>query len=167
MPDLPEMPRRLRQRAKHNGYPVPYSVMWVDGVPDFRVTDGERWLSCVRGRRCAMCGVGLDKGAWFVGGPLCEVNRVFLDPAMHLDCAEFALRVCPFLAAPRSHFSDLERRPAPDAATPSTIVSPERPDRFMLGLAAGYQLIRVNNQPAIYATPWHQVQWWRHGSPIT
>lgn len=166
MPDLP-IPRQLRQRPKQDGFPVPYSVMWVDGKPDFRVTDGQRWLGCVRGRRCALCGIGLGKkGAWFVGGPLCHENRIFLDPAMHQECAEYALRVCPFLAAPRGHFSNLDHRPAPAAAAISPIAADVRPDRFMLGLALGFQLIRMQNQPAILATPWQSVQWWRHGSPI-
>lgn len=88
------------------------------------------------------------------------------DPAMHQECAEYALRVCPFLAAPRGHFSNLDHRPAPAAAAISPIAADVRPDRFMLGLALGFQLIRMQNQPAILATPWQSVQWWRHGSPI-
>jgi len=108
-----DIPRRLRQRPRDpRGYPIPYVVLIrEDGNPDFRASQPNRWLICVERRQCQLCGQRLDGGGWFIGAPECEKSRRFLDPAMHLDCAIYSLRVCPFLAITKAHYSDIARRP--------------------------------------------------------
>ena len=162
-----DMPRRLRQRPKdHRGFPIPFTTLIVDGKPDFRISDPDRWLTCLCDLRCALCGQTLDE-AWFVGGPSCEQSRQFLDPAMHRDCAEFALRTCPFLSMPKGHFSDIERRPPPPGFAMVPGVDPKRPERFMLGRAPGYRRSGGGVGPVIIATaPWLELFWWKDGIRI-
>lgn len=46
---------------------------------------------------------------YFVGGELAVVNRLFFDPPMHKECAEFSLKVCPFLAFKKGYREDLAK----------------------------------------------------------
>jgi hypothetical protein len=158
-----EMPRRLRQRPRYRGYPVPYLAAVSGGIPDFRAPDPQRWQTCVMARVCGLCGQDLQRSAWFIGGPLCAENRVFVDPAMHEDCAEYALRVCPFLAIPKAHYSDHARRPPPASHVTVKVVAPARPERFMLGGTPGWTIIEPSQ--LIRALPWTALRWWRDGAP--
>lgn len=155
------MPQALRQRPRSPSgqLPIPYTVPVIDGVPDFRVSDGEKWLECVTRGLCPLCGEEIKGNFWFVGGPLCHENRLFLDPGMHRDCAEYALQVCPFLASPKGHYANLGQRPPPEGFTVFPIVGPTRPDVFMLGRARSYRV----SGALILADRWLEVVWWRDG----
>lgn len=100
-PGLPPLPDRIKRLRVHRGYPVPYFVQDVDGVPDFRVMDPSKWRACVRSNLCWICGEGLGKYKIFVAGPMCGINRTSAEPPAHRDCAEFAAKACPFLAMPK------------------------------------------------------------------
>lgn len=107
-PELPEMPVRMRTRPiDARGYPVPFFVAWIDGVPDFRVTDGRKLAACVNRRLCWLCGEQLGRYGVFVLGPMCALNRTTSEPPCHRDCAIYAARACPFLTRP-----DAKRRAA-------------------------------------------------------
>ena len=64
-------------------------------------------------RLCGVCGRGLDYWIAFIGGPACQKNRLFKDPAMHPQCAEYAARICPFIAGSKTKYSS---RPLPEGA---------------------------------------------------
>lgn len=104
-PNLPAVPERMRGLPLHRGYPVPHFVGWVDGVPDFRTMDGRKLVDCVRFRKCWLCGGALGRFQTFVAGPMCGVTRTSAEPPSHLDCAQFAVKACPFLTLPK-----MERR---------------------------------------------------------
>jgi hypothetical protein len=163
------MPERLSARPRDKrGLPIPFSVKMIDGLPDFRVSDARRWRLCVDHRQCALCGRGVSHSLWFVGGPSCERHRLFQDPGMHRTCAEFALRICPFLAMSKAHYSDLERRPPPPGT--AMIAGTEdmaRPDRFMLGAARNCHIVAVEGVPFIQATPWIALRWWKDGAVLS
>ena len=163
-----EIPRRLQQRPTHSrtGFPIPWGVPVIDGEPDFRAIDPDRWMDCAGNGRCQLCGELIKRGGWFVGGPECATNRFFLDPAMHRDCAEYALRVCPFLAARSSHYSNLDRRPAPEGFAVVAAVPTKRPDRFMLGHAPGWAIVRAPDAMLIRAQPWTELHWYRQGQEV-
>ena len=52
----PTQPARIARLPVHKGYPVPWFVAWIDGVPDFRVADGRKLWEAVRHSRCWVCG---------------------------------------------------------------------------------------------------------------
>jgi hypothetical protein len=94
----------------HRGFPVPWFVQWMDdgaaapygvGEPDFRVIDTPKLHRAVQQRLCWICGQRLGRYLAFVIGPMCAINRINSEPPSHLECAQFAVRACPFLMRPR------------------------------------------------------------------
>ena len=92
------IPDFLAHLPRFGEYPVPFTQMWIDGKPDFRVVDPEKSLKCIQEKLCAICGVKLGEFCYFIGGPLSKQNRLFVDPPMHEQCAVFASTVCPFVS---------------------------------------------------------------------
>jgi len=163
------------------GYPIPYLVM-IDKrrQPQFTINDVRRALECDRKGLCAICGkrlerVGTERVQWFVGGSRCFLHEhgAFLDPPMHLDCATYALRVCPFLAARRYTGRIDAAKPDPDAIPDGLALArhdgvlPALPERFGLGLAESVTISRDRAGAATYSVPrWRYVEFWRAGEPI-
>ncbi|KGT54005.1 hypothetical protein NY96_19685 [Xanthomonas citri pv. fuscans] len=146
------------------GYPIPHSVAHdEDGVPDFRVIDPGKWQHAVRRRLCGVCGSPLGARLAFVGGPLSIRNRLFNDLPMHRDCATYAMRACPFLAAPRFAFA----RKLPEHTHVNESVSTDRPERFGLGIARDFQLVRgPAGDILLRAGAFEVVEWWQHGAVV-
>lgn len=96
------MPSRIRALPRNRvGYPIPYFAATIDGERDFRVGDPDAYVGCIRNRLCWVCGQRRRAGEHaFVIGPMCAVNRVSQDPPSHLECAEYAAKVCPFMVRP-------------------------------------------------------------------
>jgi hypothetical protein len=158
-----DIPERLKSRPRWGELPIPYTTMIVEGKPDFRVADGEAWARCVRGRLCALCGQALGYYVWFIGGPLCYRHRFFFDPAMHEECARYALAVCPFLAGDRQYSG----RELPGGATVVKGVSRQVPDRIALMQTRSYSLVRVSGVRQVRAEAFTKVEWFEHGSPVS
>lgn len=118
------------------GYPIPCNVMMPSdpSAPvDFRIIDVERAEQLARKMRCALSGKPLRGDMVFVGGPQSALNGLYLDGPSLPDAAEYALRVCPFLAAPKFGYA---------TAVPGTTVHPEvstsRPDLFVAVRVNGF-----------------------------
>lgn len=101
-PELPTMPPRIARLPvdPKRGYPVPWFVAWIDGVPDFRVIAPRKREDAVERRVCWLCGEPLGAYKAFVIGPMCAINRTSSEPPCHRDCAIFAAQACPFLVRP-------------------------------------------------------------------
>lgn len=85
------------------GYPIPYIVYRrEDGTPDFVVNDIHRVVKCIGEGLCAITGLPLGDDVWFVGGHMSAYHPAgaFKDPPVKKVAADYAMRVCPFLAAP-------------------------------------------------------------------
>src|SRR6266478_3893001 len=115
---------------KYRGHPVPFTQLWVNGTPDFRAVDMERWAQCLEEKLCGICGKRLGEFCYFIGGPLSRDNKLFSDPSMHETCAEFASRTCPFLSGKKLEYSDkpVDHR---DAVILKAPMAP-RPDRMFI-----------------------------------
>lgn len=98
---VPVPPRIAKLPVDHRGYPVPYFVTWVNGVPDFRVITPQKIVQAVKHQHCWICGEKLGTYKAFVIGPMCAINRVSGEPPSHKECALFAAKVCPFLTRPK------------------------------------------------------------------
>lgn len=104
---------RLKDRPVFQGMPVPYMVLvGKGGVPDFKVTDIERWHECVERKLCAICGTALDYWVWYIGGDKCADNGLYFDLAMHEECAFFSVSTCPFLAKDKDYATHIKAPPA-------------------------------------------------------
>ena len=163
------IPTRMKWLARdHRGYPVPYLVQRDRaGRPHFTISSSQRVTEVATRKKCGLCGKSLDLGAWFVGGPrsFLHPRGAFSDPAMHEDCARYALQICPWLAAPNyaRRIEDRTLRGVPlqdaDTVTINDLVLVERPALFGLGFTAGYRF----DQGTFKATGWSHLEWWQQG----
>jgi hypothetical protein len=96
---LPDNMKHLPVSKK--GFPVPFFASIVDGEWDFRVTTAEKFVACVKEKRCWICGQALGSKYAFVAGPMCVVTKTSAEPPCHLTCATYSAIACPFLAQPR------------------------------------------------------------------
>jgi hypothetical protein len=107
--DLPPIPPRMQTLPiEERGYPVPWFVQWIDGRPDFRVMDREKWVRAVRFGNCWLCGEPVGKLRTYAIGPMCAITRTTSEPGCHLDCAEFAATACPFMTLPKAQYRKVD-----------------------------------------------------------
>jgi hypothetical protein len=166
-----EVPKRLKANRVFAGMPVPFTFLWVDGKPDFTVVDREPWLRCVKYKLCGLCGQKLGlSGMWFIGGPGSMQSRLFFDPPMHRECAEYALKVCPFLATPRDYSE--RKKEHKDVRIREVGMSPKVTMRFGLAHAKGFMVVdRSGGQTSppelvLLADHWTKQEWWESGRKI-
>jgi hypothetical protein len=114
--DIPIPPRMAKRPISDRGFPVPWFVAKINGIWDFRAIEPGRIARAYNKNLCWLCGEPLGKFVAFVIGPMCSINRISSEPPSHRDCAEYAVRACPFLTQPRAARSLLVQRGAPGNA---------------------------------------------------
>lgn len=160
-----EIPKRLRTRPLFKGFPIPFLVLVKDEVPDFRVTDDERWMKVVRDKICQLCGHPLGVNIFFIGGPSSHENHLFYDPAVHRDCGQYAMKVCPYLANSEWKYSDRELPPGGYKVKEVNEVTRERPAKLGIFRTHSYDIVRPvvkgvqSNQLFIRAGAFDQEEW--------
>lgn len=174
MRSLPVIPSRMRALERDpRGYPIPWSV-WRDNAnhAHFTINDEIKRFRSLVEDLCAICGGKLMRNRWFVGGPgsAFDPNGAYFDPPMHGECAHFALKACPYLAAPHYtkridagtvDFSNV----SPDQIFLDRTQSPERPAQFVAVLAIGQTLYRP--QYLVRPTrPYLRVEYWKNGERL-
>ncbi len=132
-------PRIAKLRMDARGYPIPWFVYWKNGKPDFRIVDAARVPLAIKRRLCWICGQHFDliESCAFLVGPMSCINRTSAEPPSHVECAEFAVRACPFLSLPNA-----QRR---DAALP------EGEELFEVGIMHKHN----PGISALWVTDWH------------
>jgi hypothetical protein len=154
-----EVPDRMRKlKISDEGYPVPWFVPWVDGKPEFRGMDSEKFKTAVRLKRCWLCGEQLGKFMVFVIGPMCSVNRVSAEPPCHRSCAEYAARACPFLSQPKM------RRNETDAPW-DQVAENKRVAGIMIKRNPGVTLLWATEKYTVFRTPGGPGVLFRMGNP--
>jgi ferredoxin len=104
-PGLPRLPGRMHNLPiDDRGYPIPEFVSNLDGTRDFRVVSLEHLAKCIRDSACWICGQPLETWKVFVIGPLAAIQGTSNEPPSHVECAEFAVRACPFLLLPKAQY---------------------------------------------------------------
>jgi len=176
-PGLPERPPRMRSLAlNEKGYPVPWFVAWIDGKPEFRAMDPDKWERAVKHKLCWLCGEKLGHFQTFVAGPMCGINRTSSEPPSHHDCAVYAARACPFMTLPKA-----VRRQAglPEGVqlapgqktTNSGIVGgvslTRNPGVTMLWTTTSYMVHKVENGMLLEMGPPVEVEWYSEGRRAT
>jgi hypothetical protein len=80
-----------------------YLKPWFVKGDDFRVTDGEKaWLS-VSKKACWICGQPFKPQEYaLVCSPTLAMSRLCEEPPCHMDCARYAVQVCPFILYPNA-----------------------------------------------------------------
>lgn len=161
--DLPDAMKRLP--VDDRGYPVPEFVRWMeDGKPDFRILkDGFR-EKCYRQKICWLCGGKLGSRMWFVLGPMCSVTRTTMEPPSHRQCAEFAVKNCPFLTKPMAKYST---KPKPEGATIDGTLIDRNPGVTLIWETLAYKPFRVGDGWLITVGDPKNVTAWREGRHAT
>lgn len=163
---LPSVPPRMQKLAvDQRGYPVPWFVNWFGGKPDFRVVNAHKFVSAVSYGLCWICGEPTGKHKTFVVGPMCTVNRITSEPACHLDCAEFAVRACPFMVLPAAKRRD--NLPAGTFSPPGVHID-RNPGVSALWTTREYRLIPMTDNRRLISlgTP-ETVEWYAEGEPAS
>jgi hypothetical protein len=99
--DIPMPSRIAKLPVSDAGMPIPWFVPWQDGKPAPHLSDPVKRLQAGRINLCWVCGETLGRFKCFVLGPMCCVTRTTSEPPCHRDCAEYAVKACPFLINPR------------------------------------------------------------------
>jgi hypothetical protein len=141
-----DMPARFRKLpVDHRGYPVPRFVQWVDGKADFRCIDTAWLIKAVSEDRCWLCGDKLGVHKAFVIGPMCAINRVTAEPPSHLECAQFAVRACPFMLNPQRK-RNLENLPEGTEPAPGIPID-RNPGVMLIWVTKSYKVFRPKSAP--------------------
>jgi hypothetical protein len=165
-PEVLPLPARVQQLPIARGYPVPWFVEWVDGVPDFRVMNRARWRRAIEERRCWICGGPLGVHLAFVLGPMCGINRTTTEPPCHAACAEWAARACPFLSRPHAHRRDLP--PEQVNANQPGLPLLRNPGVTLIWYTRVYSLFPDGHgNQLIEIGPADRVKWYAEGRPAT
>lgn len=169
----PMPPRVAALPRDERGYPIPATAFRnAAGVPDFRVIDAAQNQRLMRSHRCGICGEVMGKYVAFVGGKASMASRCFYDIGMHKECAEYALKTCPFLAAPKFAYTRALAEPPEGVAFEELSGSTDRPRLFGLGITReGYVQTNIVagkflKEPVIRAGEWHTLAWWMGGKEV-
>jgi hypothetical protein len=162
---LPPRPKRMLGRPlDRKGYPVPFFVAYVNGEPDHRIADPEKYDRAVKYSACWICGEKLGSLRTFVIGPMCAVNRTTADPPSHYDCAEWAVRACPFMLNPNA-----KRRKAnlPELAPVPGEMIPRNPGVMLLWTTQKFHRQQTDTGPIFRLGDPTSVSWVAQGRPAT
>jgi hypothetical protein len=138
------------------GYPVPWFVSWVQGVPEFVGVDPRKISEAHQHSLCWICGRRLRGLKAFTIGPMCSVNRISAEPPACLSCARFAVTACPFLSKPLAKRADKEGM---NYQMPAGFMIERNPGVILIW---GTQTYRAEN----HGTRQHPRLLFRIGSPI-
>lgn len=158
------------------GYPIPVMVFRdKTGRPHFTINEeGIRFL-LIMDEKCSICGQPLLKLRWFVGGPGSAFHEhgTYMDPPLHRDCMHYAMRVCPWLAAPRySGRIDARtvREPEPRRLFIDDTQIATRPPVFVCVGATEQTINTKGSLGPTYVTPqrpYHAVEFWKEGKRLS
>jgi hypothetical protein len=151
------------------GFPVPWFVAWArDGVevprgtgePEFRAFRSTAVAQAHGEHLCWLCGQPLGRFMAFVVGPMCAINRVSSEPPSHRECAEYAVRACPFLTRPRMRRNEKD---VPPGFSEIEGMIKRNPGVALIWVTRSYRLQKVNPGTLfVMGEPTHY-SWWCEG----
>lgn len=162
------MPRRIAMlKVSKRGYPIPWFVPWIDGEPVTQAADPNKVRLAVRFGLCWCCGHKLGKHLAFVIGPMCAINRITAEPPSHRDCAEYALKACPFLVNPRMRRNPVEPKGNEVKSKPAGVMIERNPGVSLLWMTRSYRPLKIFAGTLYEVGEPLEVQWWREGRAAT
>lgn len=187
---IPIPDRMAHLPRDRRGLPIPVTVHRDEhGKPHFQINEEAHRQRVIAEDRCPICGGKLLRGRWLVGGPASafHAHGAYIDPPMHTECLHFAMKVCPYLAAP-SYAKLLGKKTLAPHAQNDVVETDEgmldeRPGVFVAVMATGQRLIRgemdgtgggiamVRGMELVRYVkprqPYSRVEYWRHGVQIS
>jgi hypothetical protein len=168
--NIPERMKRLER--DHRGYPIPWTVFRDnDNKPHFTINDTIKVMRCKRDLLCAICGVQLLRGRWFIGGPASAMHPqgAYIDPPLHHECMQFAASTCPYLInskyTGRVDAKTLEPGKAKGVVTFfDPTMDPTRPKLFVAVMAIDQS--ETENGYLVPKRPYRKMEFWRDGKML-
>ena len=166
--DLASLPSRMQKLPiDERGYAVPWFVDWIDGKPEFRAMDPEKWVRAVRDKLCWVCGERLGRYMAFVAGPMCGINRTSSEPPSHLECALWSARNCPFLSNPQA-IRRVDERVGADMKNAPGIALTRNPGVTMIWTTTNYSVFDDGRgKKLLHMGEPERVQWFCEARPAT
>jgi len=159
------LPARLARRpVSDRGFPVPWFVSLIGGKWDFVNLDPRLIGEAYRRNICWLCGEPLGRFKCFVIGPMCSINRVSSEPPSHRDCAEYAVRACPFLARPNARRN--EKATLAPGNVPGISID-HNPGATLIWITGSYQPMRVPGGVLFQIGPPIETYWYTEGRTAT
>lgn len=157
------IPKRLQKRPTDSrGYVIPYTVFIdADGAPHFRVPDSRKLITCLKLKLCGICGNELEGWNTAIGSPSEIEQHLFTDPAMHEECARYALAACPFLA--NKNYKSRPVDPIPGMVMIKNPASSFRSEKIALVFFKKYEQCVVTGKgdpvPGMRVAKYHRIEW--------
>lgn len=163
---FPDAPSRIQALpVDHRGFPVPWFVAYIDGIPDFRVVGPGKIAEAHNRNLCWVCGQPRGVFGAFVVGPMCAVNRTSSEPPSHLECARFSARACPFLTQPRMRRNEKDM-PA-EASAPAGEMITRNPGVALIWVTKSYRPFRAQGGHLFRMGDPTSVEWLAQGRSAT
>jgi hypothetical protein len=164
-PDLPPLPARMSKLPLDaRGYPVPWFVAFIDGKPDFRIIRENGLSLAHNNKRCWLCGGSMGVHKAFLIGPMCGINRTIAEPPSHRECAEYAVKACPFLTRPLAVRNE---RDLGDHQMPAGEMIKRNPGVTLLWVTKEYRPFRAGNGWLFRLGEPTHLSFWREGRAAT
>jgi hypothetical protein len=161
-----ERPARIKKLPiSETGFPIPHFVGEFEGKRDFRVITIGRVAECHNRRLCWICGERLGQYLAFVIGPMCSINRVSSEPPSHRECAEYAVKACPFLSRPAMRRNE-DGLPALQEHSAGNAIA-HNPGATLIWITKSYRPIRVHNGVLFEIGDPLETLWFKEGRKAT
>jgi hypothetical protein len=163
--DWEGMPVRMRRLpVEERGYPVPWFVKWIEGKPEFRVMDEDKFYRALVERLCWVCGDPLGVWLAFVLGPMCGISRSTAEPPLHAECARWSIRNCPFLTKPQMVRRQHEELREAGATSVGGNAILRNPGVTLLWVTRTFKMFRPQSGGILIEVgPQEYVEWFREG----
>lgn len=160
---MPDRIKRLPISPK--GFPVPWFVAWIDGIPDFRVIGHGKIAEAWKRNRCWVCGDPLGVHKAMTLGPMCAINRTISEPPSHRECAVYSCQAYPFLSSPRMRRNE---RDLPDDAQDAAGFGIKRnPGAVAVWMTRGVRPFKAGNGVLFTFDDPTEVLWFANGREAT
>jgi hypothetical protein len=101
----------------------------------------------------------------FTIGPMCAINRTISEPPSHRECAEFAIRACPFLNQRESRRNAANLPHDLGLSEPAGFGIDRQPGVSLLWITKSYRVMKVDNGILFKIGEPTAVEWFREGRP--
>jgi hypothetical protein len=163
--DIPLPQRMIKRPVNERGFPVPWFVSFIDGKWDFVNLDPRKIVEAYHRKICWLCGEPLGQYKAFVIGPMCSINRVSSEPPAHNDCAEYAVRACPFLARPNAKRN--EKAQIGKVEDVAGVMIQHNPEANLIWTTKTFQPMRGIDGILFELGEPTAVSWWKEGRKAT
>lgn len=146
------------------GYPKP----WFVKADDFRIVDNDKAGLAVSKQNCWICGNPFKPNEYgLLGDAVSAMIRISKEPPCHVECATYALQVCPFILYPnarrREAGLDEEQTLEHSNKDRQLEIDPENPGEYYLMIVRDFSFVLEHQVMLFYESDVIERQYWIGG----